>query len=218
VTAAHGSRAGARAGAAPEQAHGARAAITAPAALVAAPLEPGAPPASASPQAAAPTAVPAGGSSRGSTPGGALGLAALLGIAGLAAARAGHMAPALVAIHGTGGVRIASQSLLSFAWSGRCIPAESAAASSPTLADRDVAFSAASAAGDRGGVEGALSSASPAPRGGGSLPFGLAFAQRSSGGGGPTAWIWGVCLGASAALGAVLACVTGNRSMRGGSA
>jgi hypothetical protein len=196
--------------------HGARAAITRVTAPAAATLKLGAPAASATAQAAAPVVVPAGGSSEGSSLGGALGLAALLGIAGLAAARAGQIVPALAAIHGTGGFRVASQSLLSFAWSGRCIPAGAAAPGAPLADDRVVAFTTATAAGDRGAVEGALSSASPAPRGGGALPPGLAFSHRATGGGGPSAWVWGLCLGVSAAVGALLGCVPGGRNLRSG--
>jgi hypothetical protein len=151
----------------------------------------------------------AGGSSRGSAPGGAIGLAALLGLLGLAAFRSGQVASGLAAVSGTGALRAASQSLLTFVWSGRCMPLGGADGSANAArADGAIRSSMPAALGGRGGAKGVLDRPDVA-RGGGSLPPGLALIEQPRGGGGPSAVLWGLLVGASAALGALLGRVTG---------
>jgi hypothetical protein len=159
------------------------------------------------PQAAAasPAVVGGGSSSGGGVPGGALGLGALLGLLGLAAFRSGQVASGIAAVHGTGGLRAASQSLLTFAWSGRCIPVGAEGSPNAALAGGAAGASATTADGGRGEAKGVLASALPdAARGGGSVSPGLPFIDLPKGGGGPSALLWGLLVGAAAAFGALV--------------
>jgi hypothetical protein len=159
------------------------------------------------PRAGAASALPAGGgASSDSGPGAAIGIGAVLGLLGLAAFRSGQAVSGLAAVHGTGGLRATSQSLLTFAWSGSCTPV-GAAHDSPTAAGAGGAVhsSTAAAAGGRGEAKGVLNRAPlEEARGGSAVPSGLGLIDLPSGGGGPSALVWGLLIGASAAFGALV--------------
>ena len=146
-------------------------------------------------------------------PGSALGLAAVLGLLGLAGVRSGSIAPGLAALYGSGGFRSATQSLFTFAWSGRCVPLGAGSSLSSDTSLTSAAFASApgvGADGGRGAVKGVIDARPPDDiRGGGSLPATLATVVRPPGGGGPTAVIVGLLLAVSAAFGALLGRFTG---------